>query len=75
MPWRLPRSPMNGMGGALDLLLVTDLSPPEFLWGKVAGVAYVTKEMILAPMLLCVALWFAGGLTLENLAYCLADWR
>jgi ABC-type transport system involved in multi-copper enzyme maturation permease subunit len=58
-------------GGALDLLLVTDLSPSEFLLGKVAGVAYVTKEMIAAPLLMCVALWFLGGLTLENLLYCL----
>jgi ABC-type transport system involved in multi-copper enzyme maturation permease subunit len=58
-------------GGALDLLLVTDLSPREFLLGKLLGVAYVTKEMIAAPMLLCVALWAFGGLTLENLVYCI----
>jgi ABC-type transport system involved in multi-copper enzyme maturation permease subunit len=58
-------------GGALDLLLVTDLSPSEFLLGKVAGVVYVTKEMIAAPLLMCVALCFLGGLTLENLLYCL----
>jgi ABC-type transport system involved in multi-copper enzyme maturation permease subunit len=58
-------------GGALDLLLVTDLSPREFLLGKLLGVAYVTKEMITAPMLLCVGLWWLGGLTLENLVYCL----
>jgi ABC-type transport system involved in multi-copper enzyme maturation permease subunit len=57
-------------GGALDLLLVTDLSPREFLLGKLLGVAYVTKEMIVAPMLLCVALWALGALSLENLAYC-----
>ncbi|NIL96723.1 MAG: hypothetical protein GTO62_06180, partial [Planctomycetales bacterium] len=29
-------------GRALDLLLVTDLSPREFLFGKLAGVLYVT---------------------------------
>jgi hypothetical protein len=57
-------------GGALDLLLVTDLSPREFLLGKLGGVAYVTKEMIAAPPLMCVALWLFGGLTLENLVYC-----
>lgn len=59
-------------GGSLDLLLVTDLSPREFLFGKLAGVAYVTKEMIVAPVLLCIALWGFGGLTFENLLYCLA---
>lgn len=58
-------------GGALDLLLVTDLSPREFLLGKIAGVAYVTKEMIVAPLLMCIALWILSGLTLENLLYCL----
>lgn len=58
-------------GGALDLLLVTDLSPREFLLGKIAGVAYVTKEMIAAPLLMCIALWLLGGLTLENLLYCI----
>jgi ABC-type transport system involved in multi-copper enzyme maturation permease subunit len=58
-------------GGALDLLLVTDLSPREFLLGKIAGVAYVTKEMIVAPLLMCGMLWSLGGLTFENLLYCL----
>lgn len=57
--------------GALDLLLVTDLSPREFLLGKVAGVAYVTKEMIAAPLLMCIALWLFRGLTFENLLYCM----
>jgi ABC-type transport system involved in multi-copper enzyme maturation permease subunit len=57
-------------GGALDLLLVTDLSPPEFLLGKIGGVAYVTKEMIAAPLLLCIALFYFQRLTLEELAYC-----
>ncbi len=58
-------------GGALDLLLVTDLSPKEFIFGKMLGVAYVTKEMILLPLALCVYLWWAGGLSLENLFYLL----
>ncbi len=38
--------------------------------GKLGGVAYVTKEMIVAPLLLCLALLFMGGITLENLLYC-----
>ena len=58
-------------GGALDLLLVTDLSPKEFIFGKMLGVAYVAKEMIVLPLLLCIYLWWARGLSLENLFYLL----
>jgi ABC-type transport system involved in multi-copper enzyme maturation permease subunit len=56
---------------ALDLLLVTDLTPKEIVYGKLGGVFYNTKEMVLLPMLLCGYLWFAGSLSLENLAYLL----
>lgn len=54
---------------AIDLLLVTDLSPKEFLFGKLGGVCWVTKEMILLPIVLCCVLWASGGVTLENLVY------
>jgi len=56
-------------GGSLDLLLVTDLTPKEFLFGKMLGVAYVTWEMLAAPPILCLVLFFAGALTFENLLY------
>jgi ABC-type Na+ efflux pump permease subunit len=59
-------------GGSLDLLLVTDLSPKEFIFGKMLGVAWVTKEMLAAPLALCIVLWAAGALSLENLVYLLA---
>lgn len=39
-------------GGALDVLLVTDVSPREFIFGKVLGVLYNTKEYLLPPLLL-----------------------
>src|SRR5262245_57019743 len=58
-------------GGSLDLLLVTDLSPKECLFGKMGGVAYVTREMLAAPLLLSLILFFAGALTFENLLYLL----
>ena len=58
-------------GQALDLLLVTDLSPKEFVFGKLGGVFWVTKEMVVLPMLLCVYLWWTGGITAENLIYLL----
>ena len=56
---------------ALDLLLVTDLSAREFVFGKLGGVFYNTKEMVLMPMALCVYLWAAGALGTENLVYLL----
>ncbi|HMC10304.1 MAG TPA: ABC transporter permease subunit, partial [Pirellulaceae bacterium] len=56
-------------GGSLDLLLVTDLTPKEFLFGKMLGVAYVTWEMLAAPLVLCMGLFFNGAITLANLFY------
>ncbi|MCU0962702.1 MAG: ABC transporter permease [Pirellulaceae bacterium] len=58
-------------GQALDLLLVTDLSPFEFVAGKLGGVLWVTKEMVVLPMLLGIYLWWFGILTLENLVFLL----
>ena len=58
-------------GRSLDLLLVTDLSPREFLFGKIGGVFYVAKEMVALPLLLCVALWLFGQVSLENLLFLL----
>jgi hypothetical protein len=56
-------------GSALDLLLVTEITPASFLFGKIAGVLYVAKEMVVAPILLCIFLWWGGGLTTENLVF------
>jgi hypothetical protein len=56
-------------GLALDLLLVTDLSPREFVFGKLLGVLYVGKEMILLPVLLVIYLASRGVMTYENMTY------
>ena len=60
---------------ALDLLLVTDLTPKEIIFGKLGGVFYNTKEMVALPMLLCVYLAAVGRLggqtPWENLVYLL----
>ncbi|HZZ81518.1 MAG TPA: ABC transporter permease subunit [Gemmataceae bacterium] len=40
--------------GALDLLLITDLSPREFIFGKILGILYNTKEYIIPPLVLIV---------------------
>ena len=52
-------------GRSLDLLLVTDLSPAEFLFGKLGGVFWIAKEMILFPLAICVALYWRGILDFE----------
>ena len=59
-------------GLALDLLLVTDLSPSEFLFGKFFGVLYVAKEMILLPILLVAYLAISNVMTFENMVYVIA---
>ncbi len=56
-------------GLALDLLLVTDLAPHEFVFGKLLGVFYVAKEMIVLPLLLIVFLGISGVMTIENMVY------
>jgi ABC-type Na+ efflux pump permease subunit len=50
-------------GKSLDLLLVTDISPKEFIFGKLGGVLYNTKEFILPPLLLTIFYAFRGALT------------
>jgi ABC-type transport system involved in multi-copper enzyme maturation permease subunit len=58
-------------GQAIDLLLVTDISPREFVLGKLGGVFWITKEMILLPMFLCVYLLWFGIIGFENLCFLL----
>ncbi len=54
-------------GRSLDLLLVTDLTPKEIVFGKLGGVCYNAKEMIALPALLCGYLGWRGVLGLEDL--------
>lgn len=56
-------------GRALDLLRVTDISPKEFLFGKLFGVLTISLDMILLPLLLCGYLWYHEILTGENLVF------
>jgi ABC-type Na+ efflux pump permease subunit len=52
---------------ALDLLLVTDLSPKEFIFGKLWGILYNTKEYLLPPLILAVIYaWFGFLATPRN---------
>lgn len=59
---------------ALDLLLVTDLTPKEFIFGKLGGIFYNTKEMVVLPLMLCGYLWFREVISAENLVYLSLGW-
>ncbi len=56
-------------GQSLDLLLATDLSPHEFIFGKLGGTFSVAGLMVLGPLLLTAYLWMQGGMSLENYLY------
>lgn len=59
-------------GGTLDILLVTDLRPWEFILGKIGGALWNAREMILLPLALIVLMLSTGripGLTFENAFY------
>lgn len=60
---------MERDGKALDTLLATDLTPKEFIFGKLAGVASVGGLMLLCPLALAIYLQTRGDLSLENLVY------
>jgi hypothetical protein len=60
--------------GALDLLLVTELSPKEFIYGKVYGVLYNAKEMIALPVFTAIAMAVLGNLSIQNLVLFLIDY-
>jgi len=58
--------------GTLDLLLVSDLEPKEFVWGKLLGVTAAAREMALLPLAVCVALVPLGMATGEQACYLVA---
>lgn len=55
--------------GTLELLLVTDISAREFIFGKLGGVLYNCKELILAPLFFIGWYTVEGVLSVENLIY------
>nr|HQF15300.1 hypothetical protein [Thermogutta sp.] len=56
-------------GRTLDTLLVTDISPREFIFGKLLGTFYNTKEVLVLSTLLCIWFWWRRWLTLEDTVY------
>jgi ABC-type transport system involved in multi-copper enzyme maturation permease subunit len=56
-------------GQTLELLLATDISPKEFVFGKLGGVLYNTWQVLAVPVAVIIAGWMRGTLTLENAIY------
>lgn len=50
----------------LELLLVTDIEPQEFLVGKMAGILLNTREMVAVPLVVLLAGWWWGSLSLRS---------
>ncbi len=61
-------------GQTLELLLVTNITPKEFIFGKLGGIFFNAKEAILVPMLLVVALALRGEFTFESATYVLVSY-
>ena len=57
--------------GTLELLLATDISAQEFIFGKLGGVFYNSKELILTPIVLVGWYMTTGALTIEHFVYVL----
>jgi len=53
----------------LELLLVTDITAREFVYGKLGGILYNTKELLLIPLALAGYFVVTGGLTAEEFTY------
>jgi ABC-type transport system involved in multi-copper enzyme maturation permease subunit len=58
-------------GQTLELLLVTDVTAREFIFGKLGGILYNTKEVLLAPLLFLVVYAARGSLRVEDFIYLL----
>lgn len=56
-------------GQTLELLLATDVTAREFVFGKLGGVLYNTWQVIAVPLLLAVTFLVRGDLTGENAVY------
>jgi hypothetical protein len=59
---------------ALDLLLVTDLTPKEIVFGKLGGAFFNAKEMVLLPILIFVYLWYVNRLFPEQTIFLTGGW-
>ncbi len=56
-------------GQTLELLLVTDITAKEFVFGKLGGIFYNAKEVLLVPLAFLVGFTARGELGAENFLY------
>ena len=59
--------------GALDLLLVTELTPKEFIYGKLYGVLYNALLMVALPVGWALWLFATGALSGESTVFAIVD--
>ena len=69
MPKRRLRSVRKGDSRSLELLLVTDVTPPEFVYGKISGAFFNCKWILLSPILMVAGFWWLNRISLENCGY------
>ncbi len=56
-------------GQTLELLLVTEVTAKEFIFGKLGGVLFNMKELIFVPLLFAVMAWIRGEFEFESLVF------
>ncbi len=57
--------------GTFDLLLTTDITPREYVFGKLIGIAFNMKWTLLLPLLLCGYLYYQEALSGTSLLFLL----
>ncbi|MDR3232582.1 MAG: ABC transporter permease subunit [Planctomycetaceae bacterium] len=58
-------------GGTFDLLLASDISPKEYVFGKLGGVFYNMRWIIILPLFLCGYLYWHQAIDAVNLFFLL----
>jgi ABC-type transport system involved in multi-copper enzyme maturation permease subunit len=58
-------------GGTFDLILVSDITPKEYVFGKLGGIFYNMKWIVLLPLLLCGRLYWYRALDETSLFFLL----
>ncbi|MDR0336369.1 MAG: ABC transporter permease [Planctomycetaceae bacterium] len=58
-------------GGTFDLILVSDITPKEYVFGKLGGIFYNMKWIVLLPLMLCGYLYWYRALDETSLFFLL----
>ncbi|MEX2287645.1 MAG: ABC transporter permease subunit [Planctomycetaceae bacterium] len=56
-------------GKTLELFLMTDVTAKEFIFGKLGGILFNTKELILIPLVLLIFFAYRQSVSGEDLSY------